>query len=81
MVAPAEFSAKLLALKATAVGDSFTLVTEMVNSSVRVLLPESVAVKDIAYEVLVSKSVEIVSFSFKVLPTISKETASVPANV
>ena len=44
MVAPAAFSAKVAALKATALGVSLTLVTVMVKSLATVLLAKSVAV-------------------------------------
>ena len=47
MVGAELFSAKLLALKATAVGASLTSVTEIVKASVLVLSPVSVAVKEI----------------------------------
>ena len=47
IVGPEAFSAKLLALRATAVGASLTSVTEIVKASVLVLLPVSVAVKEI----------------------------------
>ena len=47
MVGAELFSAKLLALKATAVGASLTFVTEIVKASVLVLSPVSVAVKEI----------------------------------
>ena len=46
--APAEFSEKLLALSATAVGDSLASVTEIVKSLLLVLPPLSVEVIVIA---------------------------------
>ncbi len=69
---------KLVALKATAVGASLTFVTEMVKASVLVLSPVSVAVREIEYELFASKSPDTESFNLRVLPTNSKESASVP---
>ena len=75
--APAEFSEKLLALRETAVGDSFASVTEIVKSLLFVLPPLSVEVIVIAYADFVSKSDETELFNLKLFPTTSKELASV----
>ena len=54
IVAPAEFSVTELPLKETALGASFTLETEIVNTSTLVLSPESVVVTLTLYDDLVS---------------------------